>query len=300
MEYDKNNQFTEHVKADYFPSERYERVELEGQKATETAIKKALEYDANIEYVASDSIPEVFGERWKELFLAKRDQLIADHEEKTADLVKIAARYFEYSRWRAAGSIASVLPSHDTSKYLPPGGDRLLNISTPDGYADYYGWANLANDEICNTSKPKELLSGFKFAKFPPDADFLVANSLIWFFEAANLYRSGDLRAMDVLAEATTALHFAAYIEGFDAGKDPTITGIISVQENSKKAADARHAENREIAEFIKDWYRENQHFHKSLDAAATAATKVAPIKFRTARKHIGEAAKKLRSASKA
>lgn len=61
-----------------------------------------------------------------------------------------------------------------------------------------------------------------------------------------------------------------------------------------KKAADARHAENREIAQDIKDWYCENHQRFKSMDAAAEAVIKLQPVSFRTARKHIGEAAKEL------
>lgn len=69
---------------------------------------------------------------------------------------------------------------------------------------------------------------------------------------------------------------------------------------NAAKAANARHAENRITAERIKLWYQENHKRFASLDAAAEAATRVEPVAFRTARKHIGAAAKEQRSASKA
>ena len=72
-----------------------------------------------------------------------------------------------------------------------------------------------------------------------------------------------------------------------------------AVKSLTKKANDARHAENREIAERLRAWYAENRHLFSSLDAAATAAIRVEPVAFTTARKHIGDAAKKLRSARK-
>lgn len=72
------------------------------------------------------------------------------------------------------------------------------------------------------------------------------------------------------------------------------------VSKNARKAADARHAENREIAERLKNWYAVTWSQFKSLDAAAEAATKIEPVSFRTARKHVGEAAKNLPSARKA
>ncbi len=66
-----------------------------------------------------------------------------------------------------------------------------------------------------------------------------------------------------------------------------------------KRAANARHAENRDIAERIKAWYGENHHRYRSMDAAAEAAARIEPISVRTARKHIGAAAKNIPSTRK-
>lgn len=66
-----------------------------------------------------------------------------------------------------------------------------------------------------------------------------------------------------------------------------------------RKAALARHAEDNETAERIRAWYAENHHRFKSMDAAAEAAARIEPVSFRTARKHIGAAAKTLPSARK-
>lgn len=71
------------------------------------------------------------------------------------------------------------------------------------------------------------------------------------------------------------------------------------VRENARKAAAARHAENREIAERIQTWFIENHQHYRSKDAAAEAVTRIEPVAFRTARKHIGAAAKNLPPASK-
>lgn len=67
----------------------------------------------------------------------------------------------------------------------------------------------------------------------------------------------------------------------------------------AKKANDARHAENREIAERIRAWYAENHHHFPSMDSAAEAVARIEPVAFKTARKHIGTAAKNLPSARK-
>ncbi len=71
------------------------------------------------------------------------------------------------------------------------------------------------------------------------------------------------------------------------------------LRENARNAAGARHTENREIAERIQAWYAENHHRYRSKDAAAEAVTRVEPVAFKTARKHIGAAAKNLPSARK-
>lgn len=74
---------------------------------------------------------------------------------------------------------------------------------------------------------------------------------------------------------------------------EQSISELLS--RHGQKAAHARHAENREIAEAIKQWYRENHGRFRSMDAAAEAATKLQPVAFRTARKHIKAAANELK-----
>ena len=68
---------------------------------------------------------------------------------------------------------------------------------------------------------------------------------------------------------------------------------------NARNAADARHAENREIAARIQAWYAENHHRFPSMDKAAEAVMRIEPVAFKTARKHIGAAAKNLPFARK-
>lgn len=72
-----------------------------------------------------------------------------------------------------------------------------------------------------------------------------------------------------------------------------------AVRALASRAANARHAENREIAERIQAWYAENRHLYRSMDAAAEAVSRIEPVAVRTARKHIGAAAKNLRPARK-
>ena len=72
-----------------------------------------------------------------------------------------------------------------------------------------------------------------------------------------------------------------------------------AIKDLARKAANARHAEDNETGERIQAWYSENYHLYRSMDKAAEAAIKLEPVAFKTARKHIGIAAKKLPSARK-
>jgi hypothetical protein len=80
-----------------------------------------------------------------------------------------------------------------------------------------------------------------------------------------------------------------AFLEGMQAFKS----------EGARNAATKRHAHNRATADRIASWYFDNHKSFRSLDAAAEAVTRIEHVAFRTARKHIGEAAKKLRSTRK-
>ena len=106
----------------------------------------------------------------------------------------------------------------------------------------------------------------------------------------------GSLIAAEDWANHAQRLRFTLFSLG-----DPAMAKCegISASAVGKIAAHARHAKNREIAEAIKAWWRENKDFHRSMDAAAECACLKFGVVFRTARNHIGVEAKKLRSACK-
>ncbi|TMQ76811.1 hypothetical protein [Candidatus Accumulibacter phosphatis] len=68
----------------------------------------------------------------------------------------------------------------------------------------------------------------------------------------------------------------------------------------TRRAAHARHAKDREKAEAIKAWYRENIAKYRSMDAASLVVSDLLDVSFRTAHKHVSDEAKKLRSARRA
>lgn len=88
---------------------------------------------------------------------------------------------------------------------------------------------------------------------------------------------------------ALDAGYWSGVLSGLFARKDAESQGVRA---NSRKASLASHAENHAAAEDIMNWYFENHKKYTSLDAAALDATKITPLKFRAARKHIGVAKK--------
>lgn len=85
------------------------------------------------------------------------------------------------------------------------------------------------------------------------------------------------------------------YVRGTDhAARQKDNNELITAlrSELARRGAAARHAENHEMRDRIFAWYREHYHQFKSMDAAAEAYLKQEPVSFRTARKHIGTAAK--------
>jgi len=188
-------------------------------------------------------------------------------------------------------------PMHEVTKLLIEAWSWLLDdLDADDEKQREYIYENVLYPGWC--SYTDGLTGGEILSKTIPhihkdDATLWAARGVAaYYLEVDTAQMEGQLaRAWRIVAEAS-------YHVGVVSGKlegsahDP-------VRENAKRAAQVRHAENREIAERIKDWFIENHHRYRSKDAAAEAVTRVEPVAFKTARKHIGAAAKNLPSARK-
>ena len=72
------------------------------------------------------------------------------------------------------------------------------------------------------------------------------------------------------------------------------------MSERARKAADAKHAENRAAKADARAWYEAHRHEYPSLDSAAEAISRtIVPMTFRTVRDWISQWEKELRSARK-
>jgi len=100
--------------------------------------------------------------------------------------------------------------------------------------------------------------------------------------------------------EAMEACHLGRLLIGKDITPNPEILAQLLKKQNvdrAKKAAAKSHETHQRQAQAIIDWYLQNHARYKSLDSAAEAAQRHYSGSFRTIRKHIGAAAKQLRSA---
>jgi hypothetical protein len=96
-------------------------------------------------------------------------------------------------------------------------------------------------------------------------------------------------RTLALMCEAAQALNYAGFMDGCDAGEEvyrdsgvkPSSEFAIAA---ARKAADARHVENRSMKAQVLAWYAAHGSEYASKDDAALAATTLVPMKFSTIR----------------
>lgn len=279
----------------------YARADRAKKNAREHAISVAVKFEADVDHVVTDPIPVVFGNRWAKSAGEARGRLIETYGQLAIWLVRLAIWHFEYAKWDASGFMANLLESELGTKDEKAVNEVWSRLVTPNGYADHTGWAYTAYNCFAEIDKPRELLSRSPLQDYPPDSVMNEVLGLVWFFEAARNYDAGDSRWMDILFESSDAFSLANGLYMWDAGHEMGKEEQTSqaVRALARKAANARHAENREISDQVKSWFRENGHLYPSLEKAAEAVIKLEPISRRTAYRHISDEAKKLRSARK-
>lgn len=269
MDYEEHNQFTAVAQGNNSDDEFYRRVDLAKEESKRIALEAALRFVPSVDCVTDNPIPTVFGVRWEKQLSRTRTNLIERYGKTTNDLLRFAARCFEYSKHEAAGMLSSLYRTRPSDEQESEYWTRLI---TPDGYADNEGWAYTAyNGVLASINKPQKLLHGTSFHEYPLDSDLLEANGLIWFFEAARLQELGAPGALDMLFEAADALDLANGIFMWSEGQK-VAQEEQAAQETTKAAttlAKRRHTENYAmIADAIRYW---KEHVDPSLSASKAA-----------------------------
>lgn len=253
-------------------------------------------YQDNGEF--SLEVPLEFGPRWAGSLTQVRSELAARHGQNLPDLATVALRNVTYERQVAAitgfltaresqGSPYSCAPSYqlpprESSQVFP--GLKPYDLRKGTAFE-----ASPASDSEEELTEFDDVPTEFEDARFRADLHKVMA--LIWFFEAAELHRSGIQEGLDLLFEVAECLRHA---DGEELSVD-TKREVKGTQ--ARKAASARHQESRDTAARIRAWWRDNRGQFSSMNAAAEKAAIVFGCAFTTAREHIKRARKELQSA---
>lgn len=236
-------------------------------RACAVALPMALAYQADTNCVRGE-IPKVFGERWSVFFQRIRGRLAEKYGDKLDDLCLVASRFYVYACYHGS--------TYMVETFEASGGVRNSTqacMVIPDCYADYEGWANTLYAEVSSISKPMDLLRGTQFEKFPNDGDILEAMAVIWFFEAASTPPNGG-KSMDVLFEAMDAAYLA-HGEWMWNEAEALYEGTINP---AAELAKKRHLESYALADYARQYWRENIDPALSAQRAATELTRVVPL----------------------
>lgn len=190
--------------------------------------------------------------------------------------------------------------------------DNMRALCTPTGYARTEGWAYSAYNKMSELAfRPQfsAVTERFGFSTQPSDISLLTAMELNWLWRASdcNLPRPEFLEAIHEASEASSlanGLHMWNQSEKLvlESIQEPAESQAAAVARTvfAKKAATARHAENRAMKQQVFEWCDAYMAQAPSMDTAASrVAGVVVPVAWRTVRDWMTEW-KKLRSAGTA
>lgn len=267
----------------------YQRAEVASIEAKETALKAALAHGADIIDFAYRDIPSSFGAKWKNRFARVRKNLTEKYGNQFDSLILLSQRSYVYSIVQASSYMYWMF--HDVGG---PRNEVQLGLTSPESYADQEGWAyTLANGVCAELHKPNELLKGTAFTGFPDDHDVLTAMAIVWFFDAAQIRRSNESKAMDLLFEAADALDLATGRYMWDEGEK-------SCEEENRNENPAaamarlRHADNYALADEARKYWRENIDPTLSAQKAADNLLRVVPLSHKKLAELVAAEKKKL------
>jgi hypothetical protein len=184
----------------------------------------------------------------------------------------------------------------------------MRQLCTPTGYAKSEGWAHSAYSKMSELSFEHQfsaVLKRFSYDAHPSDGAVLTAMQLNWLWRASDCHLSHQ-EFLEAIHEASEASELA---NGLYMWKESEKLVLESIHEPAdsqaaavartvfaKKAAAARHSENRAMKQEVFEWCDANMAKAPSMDTAASqVAGVVVPVAWRTVRDWMTEW-KKLRS----
>lgn len=223
------------------------------------AIPPALNIKTSHDHCLADEVPPTFGGRWQKKILTERNSLQKKYAKNTLDVIRLAARCFIFAKYATVASLeyGDYESDDDIRGGIPI--DQIRHYLTPDGYADEEGRTNITYDFLSTTEPPLNLLDGLSLTKFPEASDTLRALAIIWFFDAASIYRTNENKSHDLLFETSEAIELASCIITYQDAKNDVIQSPSEIMSAiGKRGATVRHRDTRMEREFVKKYWREN------------------------------------------
>lgn len=240
------------------------------KKGTEAA---ELVTNVNPCYVTND-IPECFGKKWAKQLLRIRCDLIEAYGDKLKVLLRLSLMEFEYSKYSSAAYVSQSRKRGFSILNKP---HTIIEIETPEGYADYEGWAYTLYNGASEITE-HSFLKTLGFENRPSLTDILDAAALLWFFDAANCLPHNLDRAHSLLFEVSDAINLAhgdfMWSQGNKSWEDEINVASI--------LAKKRHTEHYALKEHAAEYWRKNIDPNLSASKAANELLQIVPLSHKT------------------
>lgn len=156
--------------------------------------------------------PKVFGEIIYNEISRHFEELSEKYDNNFSELITLAIRELEFASFEGALYITLCI---EAGVMLDNSYTREL--SSPEGYARYHGYANTLCEHLSAIDKPADYLDGTPFTEIPKTSDLLKAISLYYFNKAAiNFTNQNFDECFFFLHEAYTAKEYCYFEELYD------------------------------------------------------------------------------------
>lgn len=196
--------------------------------ADSLAMDAALSAVVDIEWILSEPVPECFGAKWLSRITVVKQVGSPEYERVLYDY---AVRSFVYAKHHAAAFLKCAADRN-------PDDWLHRHLLTPDGYADYEGWASTLYTHL-GSNKADVLFDELDYPDFghkPTSAATLDAMAVVWFYQAAREYKENSALVFDVLHEVSDSLSLAGFVSGWDGGGESAKSEASSRQAETARA----------------------------------------------------------------
>jgi len=285
--------------------EDYQRHLVALAGAADAAIKSLSDQGLPLSISLPSAVPELgpLNDREFRQLRTKKIEEIGGDEASIPLLVGLAVRLAWYSAWETAHYIRRL---HEQLPASVPLTEENYRLWQPLWHIKNDGLAGNLAQTLASVDRPPQLqllLRDIPIKTIPSDAALYLALSMYCFTEASKHVAAGKFDdAFDMVFEAHHALHFKHGEAMWQGGAEHAESEMQRDARSAlaKRAASARHSENRAMKQQVFEWCDAYMAQTPSMDTAASrVAGVVVPVAWRTVRDWMTEW-RKLRSAGTA